>query len=197
MIKETKEIATRLRKCIEESRFTYAELEKKTGIAKSSIQRYASGVTKKIPIDAIQAIARALGVSPEYILGWESSENIESTGESESAKIAIGKRIKDLRIELNMTQEELAARCGYKSRSTINKIELGINDIPQSKINAFARALNTTTSYLIGMQEQTPSPTVTEDDIKVALFGGSEEVTDEMWEEVKNFAEFVKNKNKK
>lgn len=193
----TKDIATRLRKCIEESRFTYAELEKKTGIAKSSIQRYASGVTKKIPIDAIQAIARALGVSPEYILGWESSENIESTGESESAKIAIGKRIKDLRIELNMTQEELAARCGYKSRSTINKIELGINDIPQSKINAFARALNTTTSYLIGMQEQTPSTTVTEDDIKVALFGGSGEVTDEMWQEVKNFAEFVKNKNKK
>lgn len=193
----TKDIATRLRKCIEESRFTYAELEKKTGIAKSSIQRYASGVTKKIPIDAIQAIARALGVSPEYILGWESSKNLESTGESESAKIAIGKRIKDLRIELNMTQEELAARCGYKSRSTINKIELGINDIPQSKINAFARALNTTTSYLIGMQEQTPSPTVTEDDIKVALFGGSGEVTDEMWEEVKNFAEFVKNKNKK
>ena len=149
----TKDIATRLRKCIEESRFTYAELEKKTGIAKSSIQRYASGVTKKIPIDAIQSIARALGVAPEYILDWESSENIESTGESESAKIAIGKRIKDLRIELNMTQEELAARCGYKSRSTINKIELGINDIPQSKINTFARALNTTTSYLIGMQE--------------------------------------------
>lgn len=109
----------------------------------------------------------------------------------------IGKRIKDLRIELNMTQEELATRCGYKSRSTINKIELGINDIPQSKINAFAKALNTTTSYLIGMQEQTPSPTVTENDLKVALFGGSGEVTDEMWEEVKNFAEFVKNKNKK
>lgn len=122
---------------------------------------------------------------------------INLTNQRKNYLTEIGKRIKDLRIELNMTQEELASRCGYKSRSTINKIELGINDIPQSKINAFARALNTTTSYLIGMQEQTPSPTVTVDDIKVALFGGSGEVTDEMWQEVKNFAEFVKNKNKK
>lgn len=39
---------------------------------------------------------------------------------------------------------------GYKSKSSINKIEMGINDIPQSKVLAFARALNTTTAYLMG-----------------------------------------------
>lgn len=132
-----------------------------------------------------------------YYIIYSLEGGVNLTNQRKNYLTEIGKRIKDLRIELNMTQEELATRCGYKSRSTINKIELGINDIPQSKINAFAKALNTTTSYLIGMQEQTPSPTVTENDLKVALFGGSGEVTDEMWEEVKNFAEFVKNKNKK
>lgn len=71
MIDESKEIIERLKKCIDKSGLTYLELEKKTGIAKSSLQRYANGVTKKIPVDSIQTIAKAIGVAPEYILGWE------------------------------------------------------------------------------------------------------------------------------
>ena len=50
----------------------------------------------------------------------------------------IGKRICARRKELGMTQEELAKRMGYKSKSTINKIENGTNDIPQSKVVKFA-----------------------------------------------------------
>ena len=52
--------------------------------------------------------------------------------------------IRARRIALKMTQQELAAKLGYKSTSTIAKIESGENDIPQSKIVAFARALETT-----------------------------------------------------
>jgi len=37
---------------------------------------------------------------------------------------------------------------------------------------------------------------VTDDDLKVALFGGDKDVTDEMWQEVLNFAEFLKNRKK-
>lgn len=58
--------------------------------------------------------------------------------------------IKARRIELNMSQQELATKVGYKSRSTINKIEKGINDITQSKIVDFAKALNTTPGDLMG-----------------------------------------------
>lgn len=65
----------------------------------------------------------------------------------------IGQRIKQRRQEMNFTQEELASKMGYKSKSTINKIELGINDIPQSKIAQFAKALNTTVAYLMGWEE--------------------------------------------
>ena len=49
-----------------------------------------------------------------------------------------------------MTTEELAQRMGYKTRSSITKIETGKADIPQSKVKAFARALQTTTAYLMG-----------------------------------------------
>lgn len=53
----------------------------------------------------------------------------------------IYERIKQRRLALGMTQDELAAKLGYKSRSTIARIELGENDITRSKIVAFAKAL--------------------------------------------------------
>lgn len=73
----------------------------------------------------------------------------------------IYQRIKMRREELGLSQEALAKRMGYKSKSSINKIEMGINDIPQSKVLAFARALNTTTAYLMGdddSREANPIP---------------------------------------
>lgn len=65
----------------------------------------------------------------------------------------IGGMIRKRREELELTQEELATKLGYKSKSTINKIEMGVNDITQSKIIAFAKALKTTPSYLMGWEE--------------------------------------------
>lgn len=67
----------------------------------------------------------------------------------------IGDRIKARRIELGLTQDELAKKLGYKSRLTINKIELNINDITQPKIIDFAAALDTTVSYLMGLDSDT------------------------------------------
>lgn len=66
--------------------------------------------------------------------------------------MGIGKRIKARREELGLTQQELAERMGYKSKSAINKIEVGINDVSQKKIVAFAEALNTTIAYLMGWE---------------------------------------------
>lgn len=66
-------------------------------------------------------------------------------------------RIKSRRIELGLTVEELAHKMGYKDKSSISKIENGKADIPQSKIAAFADALETTTAYLMGWEER-PGP---------------------------------------
>ncbi len=65
----------------------------------------------------------------------------------------VGDNILYMRKRLGMTQEELATRMGYKSKSTINKIEMGINDIPQSKIVKFAEVLGTTPAHLMGWEE--------------------------------------------
>jgi transcriptional regulator with XRE-family HTH domain len=66
----------------------------------------------------------------------------------------IGKRILTRRQELGLTQEELAFRMGYKTKSAINKIELGVNDVSQSKVVKFAEALHTSVAYLMGWEEE-------------------------------------------
>ena len=62
----------------------------------------------------------------------------------------IGLRIKERREALKLTQEELATRMGYKDKSSIHRIEAGRADIPQSKVYAFAKALDTTPVTLWG-----------------------------------------------
>jgi transcriptional regulator with XRE-family HTH domain len=70
----------------------------------------------------------------------------------------VGENIAIMRKRLGLTQEELATKMGYKSKSTINKIELGINDIPQSKIVQFAEALGTTPAHLMGWNDEKNVP---------------------------------------
>lgn len=62
-------------------------------------------------------------------------------------------RIRIRRQELGWTTDELAKRMGYKDRSSISKIESGKADIPQSKVKAFADVLETTVSWLLGIDE--------------------------------------------
>ena len=72
-------------------------------------------------------------------------------------QMTIGEKIAKRRKELDLTQEQLAKKLGYKSKSTINKIELGINDMTQSRVVSFAEALNVSVAYLMGWDDEQPS----------------------------------------
>lgn len=65
----------------------------------------------------------------------------------------IGDNIRKRRLELELSQEQLAKLIGYSSRSSVNKIELGQTDINQTKVEAFAKALHTTPAALLGISE--------------------------------------------
>ena len=66
---------------------------------------------------------------------------------------SVGERIREKRESLGMSQEELAKKLGYKSRSSINKIEADARNLTQSKIKSIADALQTTPSYIMGWDE--------------------------------------------
>lgn len=80
----------RIKSLIEQSGRSYQDLEQITGIKKSSLQRYASGVTTKIPLDVIEKLSIAFNVSQEYLMGWEEKEKYPSEPElTEVEKLAL------------------------------------------------------------------------------------------------------------
>lgn len=101
----------------------------------------------------------------------------------------LGARIRAKRQELNMTQEELGIKVGYTSRSSINKIELGLVDLPQSKILSISKILNVTPLYLMGIEE---NPTKQENELINLIL----QLTDEETEELSKFVDYLISKRK-
>lgn len=67
--------------------------------------------------------------------------------------MTIGERIKKRRLELGLSQEEVAIKAGYKSRSSVNKLESSRN-LPLSKVEKMATALGCSPSYLMGWEDE-------------------------------------------
>ena len=64
-------VSERIRAQMELRNLSYGELATATGLAKSAVHRYATGQTDKIPTEALEKLARALGVTPAFLTGWE------------------------------------------------------------------------------------------------------------------------------
>ena len=117
----------------------------------------------------------------------------------------IGERIKLRREELGLSQDELAKKLGYKTRSSITKIEKQANGLPQNKIAAIAKALNTSPAYIMGWEadpeEETSKKTnpavdfaLLHDDDVMALIECKSSLSPESWKSLMQFAEFLKSK---
>ena len=105
--------------------------------------------------------------------------------------IDLYRNIRKFRIEHKMSQDTLAKLTGYTRRSSIAKIEKGEVDLQNSKILLFANALGTTPGKLMGLTDyDSKEPTTL-----AAHFEGEEYTEDEL-AEIRQFAEFVRNKRK-
>lgn len=61
----------------------------------------------------------------------------------------LSERVKRRRLELRMTQDELATKMGYASRTSINKVECG-REVGNKIIARLAEALDVSVPYLMG-----------------------------------------------
>jgi len=62
--------------------------------------------------------------------------------------------IKSLRTERGWSQQKLAEMTGYTDRSSIAKIEAGLVDLPQTKIEQFAKVFGVSPVELMGFKPQ-------------------------------------------
>lgn len=65
----------------------------------------------------------------------------------------IGERIRKRREELGLTQEELAKKLGYKSRSSVNKVETA-REPSNKKVRQYAEILECSPAYLMGWKDE-------------------------------------------
>lgn len=68
--------------------------------------------------------------------------------------MSIGKRIKERRLEMNLSQRDLAAKLGYSDHTTLTRIEADKIDLPQSRIKQLSSILNVSVGYLMGWEEE-------------------------------------------
>lgn len=81
----------------------------------------------------------------------------------EGDKMTIGDRIRIKRTELNLSQAELAIIAGYSDKTAISKLEHAGDDISMKQIKRVAKALGTTSSVLLGWDDDA-TPTIEEEE---------------------------------
>lgn len=102
--------------------------------------------------------------------------------------------------EKGISGAKLCADLGM-SRSFMTELRKGrIKSVRLETAQKIADYLGVSVSTLMGDENNAPAAdgrrSVTDEDIKFALFGGDGEITDEMYEEVKRFAAYLKEKRK-
>ena len=86
----------------------------------------------------------------------------------------IGNIIKKRRVQLGLSQTELANKLGFKSTASISRIELGVQSLPQNKILEMAKALDVSPEYLMGWRNTLESSS----DSKVIVNNKSHDILD-------------------
>ena len=107
----------------------------------------------------------------------------------EEAKIVFGENLKKLRLAKGMSQDELAKALGYTNRSSINKIELGKNDMPRNKVLRAAQVLGVSPLQLFeGAEDPLPETIIIGDTWWTTI---ENELNSESMEKLKSYAEYL------
>ncbi|HEM9532901.1 TPA: helix-turn-helix transcriptional regulator [Streptococcus agalactiae] len=130
--------------------FTQQEVADKIGINRGSYSNWENG--KREPtLDNIIKLANILDVTVDYLLG--RSDNFSNTIVlSKNNMKSFSKRLKELRLEKNQTQRQLADELGV-NRVNVTRWEKGNTEPSFSKLIELSKLLNTTPNYLLGVSD--------------------------------------------
>lgn len=118
-------IIARIKKRRTDLDMSYQELANKTGLSKSTLQRYETGSIKNMPIDKLEVIANALDISPAYIMGWE--EEKKETKSSYNPNELTKKDEKSIQKDLKQIMDDF--KSGQDGPAFYNGVELGDEEL--------------------------------------------------------------------
>lgn len=175
-------IIKRIEMRLSEIGMSKAEFYHKSGISSASFSQWRSDIYKP-STKKIKSAAEVLGVSVDYLLGETQSEWC----------IRFRDQLSNI---LENADREDALTCGADVQELWSIAE-GNSDISFDKACEIADQLGVSFDFMIGREiEKAPANggerSVSDDDIKFALFGGDGEITDAMYDEVRRFAAYIK-----
>lgn len=138
-------LTDKLDELLKENNINKFELAQKSGIPYTTIDGLYKKGSENIKLTTLKKICAFFNCSLDFLAGdKESFEHLVTIQEK------TGELIKQLRIKRELSQTELAIKVGYADKSAIAKIEAGKVDLPQSKLVAFANALDVTPCIFFG-----------------------------------------------
>ncbi|MDR0841148.1 MAG: helix-turn-helix domain-containing protein [Christensenellaceae bacterium] len=156
---------------------TPSKVTEEIGVSRRAATGWKDGA---MPHDiTLQKLAKYFGVSASYFLGEKSSADIKG---------AIKLLAKSRGMGLPRLEEELGFGNG-----TI--IKLGKSSPSADKLQKVADYFGVSVDYILG-REQPENTELSDDNIKFALFNGDKTITDAQYDEVKRFAQFVKERDR-
>ena len=108
--------------------------------------------------------------------------------------VFFGEIIRNARKALGLTQRQLADQIGV-SNTSVSNWEKGLSRPDADLIQKLCAILHLQANDLFGTKEapvENHRRPVSDEDIKFALFGGDGDISDAMFDEVKRFAAFLK-----
>lgn len=169
------DVGQKIKALREEKGMTLEQLGDKVGVGKSTVRKWETGIIANMRRDKIAKIADALGTSPAYLMGWDNN-NYQDT-----QPVLLGS-------ELNNIFERLAEEYNKPKEDLISLFfSCDLNHLPVSQ-----RTLNEKNIryVLTNLMSNSVEPTTL-----AAHFDGDDYTEDEL-DEIKQFAQFVKNRSK-
>lgn len=105
--------AEKIALAIKNSNLSYRELERLTGLSKTTIKRYANCEIKKVSIDATQKIAQATHSDARELLGWDKKiDNSASATDKQQMLIELVKTLDDNQCDIlsNLIDQFLSSK---------------------------------------------------------------------------------------
>ncbi|MFR8871916.1 helix-turn-helix domain-containing protein [Paraclostridium sordellii] len=127
-------IIAKIKKRRTDLNMSYQELANKTGLSKSTLQRYETGAIKNMPIDKLEILASALNVSPAYLMGWENVDIQNELNKTEDTISIKERKLLNSFNNLNETGKDEA----IKRVSELTLIPSYIKEQPASDIKTIA-----------------------------------------------------------
>lgn len=103
------DVGQRIKECRIKKGLTVDELAEKLNKNRATVYRYENGDIENLPITVLEPIAKALGTSPAFLMGWtKDSETLSQTMEKNKITIT-----KDFFVP---TEHELAVLYAYRNQ---------------------------------------------------------------------------------